>query len=258
MTFSRSPWLGRRRQAPRILAFVSGALLAVAANRLATGAEAAGPLVVRTPFQVLDSTGIPVVTVADGPSRRLDLHDQNGRVVASLVGDAESRLLLTAPADKAAAEIGFMKTSDTPEIGPQLRFLFAGAERVRLGRRSRGGYGLIFNAGNGALVGALGQDAGRNGLVSVSDGAGNQRAQLVGSTVDASVKVFSVGGVPIVVLSRTRAASGGGFLQLTDAAGLPVVDAGPNGSNDGVVRTGPASMGVSGLGLPGSYLLGMK
>jgi len=244
-------------------AFATGAVVAIVAGRLSTAAGAASPWVGRAPFQISDRNGIALISVVETPTRRLDIHDKSGRVVASLVTSKDGGwLTLFDPAQKdfsRSSLLGVTAVNAGAEHSPRLSFVDQNVPRAVLERRPRGNYGSLFFNAKGAALAGVGEDPETGaGLAFVTDQMGNQRVQVRGDTRDANVKVFATNKTVIAALSRTRAARQGGYLQIDDAAGTPVVDAGPNESNDGVVRTGPASMGVSGLGTPGSYILGMK
>lgn len=70
------------------------------------------------------------------------------------------------------------------------------------------------------------------------------------------LQVLTASGQGVATLLATKA--GNGQLQLSNNAGVTMVEAGVNKNNIGSVRAGPAGFhpGVGILGLPGSYIAG--
>ena len=129
--------------------------------------------------------------------------------------------------------------------------------RVNLGLNDKGQHGLRVYEPGGKLVAGIGQGTAGDGVATVSDSQGNQRAAMfVHPDGGGAIQVMNASGLGVATLFATKA--GNGQLQLTNNAGVTMVEAGVNEYNIGSVRAGPAGFhpGVGILGLPGSYIAG--
>jgi hypothetical protein len=130
--------------------------------------------------------------------------------------------------------------------------------RINLGTNDAGQYGLRVYEPGGKLVAGIGQSTGGDGVVTVNDMQGNQRAAMYvqrpsgGGMVD----IINSAGKSVAALMATG--EGNGKLQLFNSNEVTMVEAGVNANNIGVVRAGPAGFapGVGILGLPGSFIAG--
>ncbi len=129
--------------------------------------------------------------------------------------------------------------------------------RINLGRNDSGQYGFRVYEPGGKMVAGIGQSTAGDGVVTVNDLQGNQRAAMyVQPKAGGIVEVLNSTGKGVASLFATQA--GNGQMLLTNMDGAKMVEAGVNAANIGVVRAGPASFapGVGILGLPGSYIAG--
>jgi hypothetical protein len=129
--------------------------------------------------------------------------------------------------------------------------------RINLGRNDKGRYGLRVYEPGGKIVAGIGQSNGDDGVVTVSDIQGNQRAAMFVSPGSGGIlQVLNKAGQAVGSLYSTQA--GNGRMELFNDAGVVMVQAGVNEYNIGMVRAGPAGFhpGVGILGLPGSYIAG--
>lgn len=213
----------------------------------ATGGRLLGSRVI-APFEVINDEGYAVFKVEDGS---VLFNNSMGATVARVVMyDTGSYFEARSPS-KVRAFIGAVdeKVNVFIQEGDK--------NRINLGRGETGGYGLrVFEPG-GKMVAGIGQASAGDGVVTLGDTQGNQRAVLyVEPKAGGVVKVLNNGGKTVAEMFATS--NGNGQMRLYNNAGAPMVEAGVNEANIGVVRAGPASFapGVGILGLPGSYIAG--
>lgn len=197
---------------------------------------------------------------------------QKGKVATNMFIDSEGAGRLDVAAGKAAvasifAENGMGKLEvsradgkTAAELGPgedskvALRILSGdGKALVGVGEDKDGDATVQVHDKSGEAVAALTASPKGGGDVAVYQaGSGEPLASLTGRGEIGYVHVYAPGTGQIATL--TKGGSGGGLLQLIDAAGRVMVEGGSTGAI-GVVRTGPMGRG-SFLGLPGSYIMG--
>jgi hypothetical protein len=203
------------------------------------------------PFEVLREDGKPVFTVDD---LGLELFDRGGRSVSTLVaGDGITSFNLTSGIQRASlmAGEGF--------VGLDLKE--NEKTRLRAGRIEGKSYSLQVLNTESKLVAGIGQsvDAG-SGTVIVADRNGSVGVGIYVQPASNAgiVEVFNANRIGVAALSAT--AAGNGQLQLTNASGQTMVEAGVTVDGIGVVRAGPHGFnpGIGFLGLPGSYIAGKK
>ncbi len=200
------------------------------------------------PFEVLREDGQPVLTVDE---LGLDLFDRSGKMVATLVaGDAMTSLNLVSGIQRASLMAG------TGFLGLDLRE----DEKLKLtAGRFEGNYSLQIRQDKNIVAG-IGQATDGHGIALVADPSGSNvvRMEVLGATNGGIIHVINPSGISVASLSAT--AAGNGQLQLTNAAGQTMVEAGVTVDGIGVVRAGPHGFnaGIGFLGLPGSYIAGKR
>ena len=127
------------------------------------------------------------------------------------------------------------------------------------GGRFDGNYSFQVRQGSNIVAG-MGQATDGHGIALVADPSGSNvvRMEVLGKTNGGIVHVINPNGISLASLSAT--AAGNGQLQLTNASGQTMVEAGVTVDGIGVVRAGPHGFnaGIGFLGLPGSYIAGKK
>jgi hypothetical protein len=203
------------------------------------------------PFEVLREDGKPVMVVDD---LGLDLFNRGGKAALTIVaGDDTSSLNVHSGIQRASllAGSGF--------LGLDLRE----DEKLRLtlGRTDAKAYSLQVKDAGGKMVAGIGQSVKTgDGAVSVFDKEGNGSVAMyvLPATNGGIIEVANANGIGVASLSSGK--GGSGQLQLTNASGQTMVEAGVTVDGIGVVRTGPHAFnaGIGFLGLPGSYIAGKK
>jgi hypothetical protein len=202
------------------------------------------------PFEVTNEAGKRVFYVDEG---MVTAHNQAGAVVARIVANENGGYFegrsATSPV---SAAIG----SSREQVGVMIQD--GDRRRVSLGRNDKGHYGVrIFNASD-KIVAGLGQSAAGTGVALVADAEGNPKAQMYVLPSGAGmVEVVNAKGQGVATMSAAGH-GGAGLLQLTNASGTVMVEAGVLPTGIGVVRAGPAGFnsGVGFVGLPGSLIQG--
>jgi hypothetical protein len=201
------------------------------------------------PFEVINDEGYAVLKVEDG---YVWFNNAQGKTVARVVmnefGGYFQAISATANLQAVLGAIDnkvnlFLQENEKP--------------RINLGRNDSGQYGLRVYEAGGKMVAGIGQATAGDGVVTVNDTQGNQRAAIyVQPKAGGIVEVLNNAGKGVASMFATEA--GNGQMLLTNAGGAKMVEAGVNTENIGVVRAGPASFapGVGILGLPGSYIAG--
>jgi len=201
------------------------------------------------PFEVTNETGKRVFKVDDG---YVWFYNSNGATSAKVVmQDKGGYFIATSTTDKLTTTIG--------AVGSQANVFVTENDqhRINLGRNDKGRSGLRVYEPGGKIVAGIGQSNGNDGVVSVSDTQGNQRAAMFVSPGSGGIlQVLNKAGQAVGSLYATQA--GNGRMELFNDAGVIMVQAGVNEYNIGMVRAGPAGFhpGVGILGLPGSYIAG--
>lgn len=204
---------------------------------------------VYAPFEVTNKAGHAVFYVNDGIVRfnngvgktlaRVSMSD-NGGYFQALSGTSDLQAVIGTSGDQANV------------------FVLEGDQRrINLGRNKAGHYGLRVYEAGGKLVAGIGQSTGGDGVVTVSDMEGTQRAAMyVHQTGGGVLDIINKQGTTVASLWATE--NGNGLMQLYNRDGVTMVEAGTNENNRGVVRAGPAGFhpGVTMLGLPGSFIVG--
>jgi hypothetical protein len=202
------------------------------------------------PFEVVDEAGTRVFYVQKGS---VSAHTAAGTMVARIVADEKGGYF----------EGRTTSGTDTAVIGgtgehADVVIRENGRQRIQLGRNEQGAYGVrVFSAAS-KLVAGLGQSRAGNGIAMVADLEGTPRAKMYSLPVGAGI-VEVINGQGVGVATMSAAGPGGaGILQLSNASGKVMVEAGVSQAGIGIVRAGPAGFnaGVGFLGLPGSYIEG--
>ncbi|HKU17465.1 MAG TPA: hypothetical protein VJQ52_23935 [Steroidobacteraceae bacterium] len=201
------------------------------------------------PFEVTNEAGTRIFRVEDGyvwfynstgaTSARVVMQDKGGYFIAS---STTAKLTATIGAVGTQANVFVMENDQ---------------HRINLGRNDKGRFGLRVYEPGGKIVAGIGQGNGNDGVVTIGDAQGSQRAVMFVSQGGGGIlQVLNKAGNSVGSLYATDA--GNGRMELFNDAGLVMVQAGVNEHNIGMVRAGPAGFhpGVGILGLPGSYIAG--
>lgn len=200
------------------------------------------------PFEVLREDGKPVLTIDD---MGLDLFNRSGKAVATLVaGEGMTSLNLSSGIQRVSLMAG------TGFLGLDLRE----DEKLKLtAGRIDGNYSLQIKQDKNIVAG-IGQATDGRGIALVADPTGSNvvRMEVLGATNGGIIHVINPSGISVASLSAT--AAGNGQLQLTNASGQTMVEAGVTVDGIGVVRAGPHGFNanINFLGLPGSYIAGKR
>jgi hypothetical protein len=204
---------------------------------------------VYAPFEVVNEAGYRVFMVED---RYVWFYNATGatsaRVVMNDEGGYFTAVSTTAKVESTVGAVGSMANVFVTENGQH---------RINLGRNDKGRYGLRVYEPGGKLIAGIGQGNGDDGVVTVSDVQGNQRAAMFVTQEGGGIlQVLNKSGQGVGSLYAT--AAGNGRMELLNNSGVVMVQAGVNEYNVGVVRAGPAGFhpGVGILGLPGSFISG--
>jgi hypothetical protein len=132
-----------------------------------------------------------------------------------------------------------------------------GRDRIHVGRRANGRYGLLVSEKGGQVVARLGQSENGSGLAEVAGTGGIPAATLRVDVNKGLLTVSNAKGANVASLSASGT-GGAGHLVLHDAAGTTMVESGVTPDGAGVVRTGPGMRhsGVGIVGLVPSFILG--
>lgn len=131
-----------------------------------------------------------------------------------------------------------------------------GHERIDMGRSSNGRYGLEVFGPQNKLIAYLGQSAEGQGFAQVNGVDGTRKASMFVHNGSGHLEVWNAAGKAVGLL--TTGENGAGQFHLMDGSGKIMVEAGVNGSGQGVVRAGPKlrQFGAGLVGLPPSMILG--
>jgi hypothetical protein len=201
------------------------------------------------PFEVINDDGYAVLKVEDG---LVWFNNPMGKPVA--------RVAMSAAGAYFEARSGTNNVQAFLGASDEKVNLFIQQDekkRIDLGRGDGGQYGLRIYEPGGKMVAGIGQASAGDGVVTLGDTQGNQRAVMyVEPKAGGVVKVLNTAGKSVAEMFATS--GGNGQMRLYNNVGAPMVEAGVNEANIGVVRAGPASFapGVGILGLPGSYIAG--
>lgn len=201
---------------------------------------------VNAPFKVITDTGATLLEIDDWEA---DFYNRAGKNVVSIVTtDTFGGSLHTRSTDG---------TSTAQLHAGHLRFEDKGQERVHLGLLPDNRYGLMVKNTQGKNVAYLGQARDGSGYAGVADNAGYTKVEMSLNNGAGSLAVWN-NEKQAVALFVAGMSTGAGLMQLTNAAGATMVEAGVNPDGAGVVRTGPnmRHSGVGILGLVPSFVIG--
>jgi hypothetical protein len=243
----------RARRATRrgriVLGCAAAALVTLSAGTAAAGAGP-GPLTVKAPFKVVDSSGAPLLTVTNkglvvfadrAPAVRLSGDTHGGRVdwfnpkgtgvgALSIGNDGVGSVTVGVPG-AFQASLG----SKDDKLG--LRIFNGTALVAGIGESSLGG-AVQLNTPSGTTLAYLGESA-AGGQVTLHTPDGKRRALLgVGDSGNGDAALYSGAGTPMIQLAEH---ANGGYFYLGNTGGVSRVEAGVTGTDQGVVRAfGPA------------------
>lgn len=215
------------------------------------------------------------IGIAEGGAAVVGLYDSSGKILSALVGDPRGSYLRVKDNEQSTS----LGKTEKDGVG-----LFLRKDEKQFGELSVGktGYGItrVFGA-DGKVVGGLFASAEGGGLALTGPGGGKSAVSLGVTPSGGKVRVFpAAGGSALAELvaesnlgalnvyssdgtsaaTVTSMASKGGKIELTNANGQIVVQAGPQSSGRGMVTTGPfegGPAGTLGSGLtPASSIVG--
>jgi hypothetical protein len=133
-----------------------------------------------------------------------------------------------------------------------------GQDRIDLGRRADGLYSLQVYGPQNKQVAGIGQSKAGSGIMVIGDAAGTPKVSMYISKLSGGGTRVEVANGAGAIVGSMSAGGGGGQLQLTDAAGNSMVEAGLTEANVGVVRTLPGTchFGIGILGLVPNCIVG--
>jgi hypothetical protein len=135
-----------------------------------------------------------------------------------------------------------------------------GHDRIDLGRRANGRYSLQVYGPQNKQVAGFGQSEAGSGIMMIGDVTGTPKVSMfINKLTDGGTRLEVANSAGAIVGSMS-AAGGGGQLQLTDAAGNSMVEAGLTEANVGVVRTLPGTchFGIGILGVAPNCIVGKR
>jgi hypothetical protein len=207
---------------------------------------------VTAPFEVVDESGKRVFYVDVG---MVQSYNASGTVVARIVANDHGGYF---EGRSATSSISAAIGSSGQRVGVILQE--NDRRRVSLGRNEQGRYGLRVFGATEKMVAGLGESAVGTGAGLVADADGTVKARMYSTQTGAGmIEVLNGQGKGVATLSGAGL-NGAGLLQLTNAAGTVMVEAGVSKDGIGVVRAGPAGFnsGVGFVGLPASFIQGRK
>jgi hypothetical protein len=221
------------------------------------------------PFEVVNEAGVVVFSVVepngDLPGLTRIFNETGGRIATIAARTTGGEVSVSSPGPPVGASPGSGSGVNATLAAwgdySDLTVTTNSNTRLQLGRRRQSGnYGLsTFNAG-GTLAAGLGSTKDGAGIALIFDALGKTRIALESEASGPGlVRVFDAAGKPVAALTGNGAA-GSGLLQLTNSAGVPMVNAEVFPSGVGAVRAGPSAFqhGVMFTGLPASYIEGRK
>jgi hypothetical protein len=202
------------------------------------------------PFEVVDEAGKRVFYVDVGT---VQSYNATGTMVARIVANENGGFFEGRSATaKVSAAIG----ASQAQVGVVIEE--DGHRRVNLGRNDKGNYGVRVYSASDKLVAGLGQSQAGTGIAMVADADGNPKAQMYSMPERGGIiEVLNGKGIGVATLSAAGH-GGAGLMQVTNASGTVMVEAGVLPTGIGVVRAGPAGFnsGVGFVGLPASFISG--
>jgi hypothetical protein len=205
------------------------------------------------PFEVVTKAGQRLLYIEESS---VTFSNMSGKPVVWILADPSGGHLLTQTASGAlSAGIGALEKRAGVVIQENDK------DRIDLGRRTNGRYGLQVFGPEGNVIAYVGQSAAGSGLAMVADTPGTPMASMFLPTVGSGgtagqVMVANAQGKEVAFLSTGQ--GGAGLLQLTDSSGNLMVEAGVTKEGRGVVRAGPGmyNSGVGIVGLAPSFIIG--
>lgn len=214
------------------------------------------------PFEVVNEAGIRVFSVEQFnpgiPDQFVtEFHNDTGQRVGVVSVTAEGgslSLFAGGGADSLSATISARGT----DVGVAIT---DAQPRLRLGRRENGRYGVQVFSRAGKMVAGIGESEVGSGIALVADADGTPRVSMFrhSETRNGHLAIANAAGQQVATLSGAGFQDSG-LLQLTNASGTVMVEAGTVDTGVGFVRAGPGAFrsGLMFAGLPGSYIVGKK
>lgn len=205
---------------------------------------------VTAPFEVVTKAGQRLLYIEE---ENVTFHSLDGPMVRILADETGGNLVVRSSTGL-AAQLGALHDSARLLVQEKDR------DRVDLGRMANGRVRLGVFGTQEKLVAGIGQSAQGSGLALVADAEGRVSARLNvpgGNGTTGEVAVFNAR--EAAVASLTVGPGGAGRLEMTDASGNLMVQAGAT-DGVGVVRTGPGmyNFNVGFLGLAPSMIIGKQ
>lgn len=207
---------------------------------------------VRAPFEVVTKQG----------GRLLRIEEQN---VAFY--NASEKLVVWIETDYSGGYLQAHTAGGDREVrigaqGPRSHLVIRenGNDRVDLGRRENGRYSLQVYGPQNKIVAGIGQSEAGSGIVLIGDAAGTPKVSMSINKLTDGGTYLRVANNAGAMVGAMSAAAGGGQLQLTNAAGASMVEAGLTEANVGVVRTLPGNchFGVGIVGVIPNCIVGRR
>jgi hypothetical protein len=212
------------------------------------------------PFEVVDHNGRRIFYVAaDGGLPRAELYNRAGNPAAVMAALDSGGQFTTRSSDSATAVyMGIFSGGKSAGLS----VLESGTKRIDLGKdAATGRFRLKFFRADGSVVAGIGEEATTGtGLAVVADQSGRPRAAMGANGVSGKGYLVVSNADAAQVATLTEGERGAGFLQITNAIGTSMVQAGVHDGGYGVVSAGPRHFnpGLGVLGLPSSYIAGKK
>jgi hypothetical protein len=201
---------------------------------------------VRAPFEVVTKNKKRLMRIEE---QNVTFYNRTQKPVVRIQTDIYGGMLLTQTADGSREAI---LRAQWPQS--QLLIKEKDKTRVDLGRREKGLYSLRVYGPSNKVVAGIGQAEAGSGIVLIGDAAGAAKV-IIGLNTEVGAHLNVANGAGTFVGSM--AAGKGAVLQVTDAAGNSMVEAGQV-DDVGVVRTLPGNchFGIGILGLVPNCIVG--
>jgi hypothetical protein len=206
---------------------------------------------VKAPFQVVTRKGLRVLRIEE---HNVTFYNLAGKPVVWIVADNSGGMLQT-------QSINGDREATISAQGNLARILIKehDKDRIDLGRRKNGRYGLQVFGASDKMVSYLGQSEVGSGLLVISDANGVEKAAMYVRKQDGAGRVHVMNPAGAVVgVMQASGSEGESPFQLSNASGAAMVEAGLIATGAGVVRAGPEfrNFGVGMLGLVPSMVMG--
>ena len=207
---------------------------------------------VRAPFEVVTKQGGRLLRIEE---QNVTFYNGGGRPVVWIEADASGGFL---QAQSTAGDHEVLLGAQ--DSRSHLVITEKGNTRVDLGRRENGRYSLQVFGPQNTMVAGIGQSEAGSGIMVIGDAAGTPKVLMSLHKLGDGGTHLQVANAAGGIVGTMSAAAGGGQLQLTNAAGTSMVEAGLTEANVGVVRTLPGNchFGVGIVGVIPNCIVGRR